>query len=79
MKATYEETVLYVCSEKDCPGSISLSKSLPSPEGAECMACHKGYYIKYEKSKYIGWNWQEIDGGFVAGNYTCVGIIDKNL
>ncbi len=56
MKATFEETILYFCSEEDCPGSISLSKSLPSPEGTKCMACRKGHYVKYEEPKYVGWH-----------------------
>ena len=79
MDVTYEETILYLCSEEGCPGSISLSKSLPSPEGSKCMACRKGHYIKYEEPKFTGWRWEEIDGGFVAGNHTCLGVVDKNL
>ncbi len=56
MDVRYEETIYYFCSEEDCPGGLSISKSLPSPEGFKCMACHKGYYIKYEEPKYVGWH-----------------------
>jgi hypothetical protein len=79
MDVRYEDIVDYICSEEGCPGSIGLSKMLPSPEGMICLACRKGHYIKYEKPKFTGWGWTEIDGGFVAGNHTCLGVVDKNL
>lgn len=48
---------LYICSraEEGCPGCVAVSKMLPQPVGATCMACREGHYIKYEEPKYVGW------------------------